>query len=174
MVKKLSGKAGMTLLEMMVALLILVLLVSGMGTGMTAGLRVYEESAQTTSRTMLAADINSRLTDMLRYAEVRKTNSENAQDPAEVITNLEFGLLDAYFTDKSDGILKVCFWADKGVARESRNVISAGAYNGMKMDSFELLYNEKGYFTISYHLLFNGDTKSVENKFEAVVRVMNY
>ena len=184
MIKKLSSKAGMSLLEVMLALLILVMLVLGMGTGLSAGVRVYERAALTTSRTMLASDINSKLTDMLRYAEVKKTDEEY---PEYVITNLEYGLLDAYFQINAEGVLEVLFWSEKGAkTRAPKPVISSGAYGNLRMVNSEgavvpCAYNPDGYFEITYHLVSEGEIysdgasmgKSEDNKFEAVVRVIN-
>lgn len=170
MIKKLTGKAGMSLIEMMASLLILVLLVVGMNAGMTAGLRVYQESKVAADRTMLASNINTRLTDILRYAEVKEANGQ------DLITNLEYGLWDVTFDEDEDGKVQVCFWDKTGRQLAKRTpLINSGNYSGFAVSDLNVAYetdDKGGYFAISYKLINTGDNSS-SDLIEAIVRVMN-
>jgi len=188
MIKKLTSKAGMTLIEMMASLLIMVLLVAGMNTGMTAGLRVYEDATLETTRTMLASNINTKLTDILRYADVKDYSGANQQD--FVITNLEYGLLDVNFqclqseSENDEGILQIYFWDRNGKQMvQKKKLISKDAYENLKIQDFQMEYNQDtrgGYFTFEYSLLTDAEIsgeataeEAANRKFEAVVRIMN-
>ena len=167
MIKKLTGKAGMSLMEMMASLLILVLLVVGMNTGMTAGLRVYQNSKNVTDRAMLTSSINTKLTDILRYTEVRTVNNKT------LYTNLEYGLWDVTF-EAVEGKIQINFW-DKTGKKLVKNtpLINSDTYSIFKVkDDFVVSYNEDGYFDISYTLLNTGNNSSSQ-LIQAVVRVIN-
>ena len=183
MIKKLAGKTGMSLMEMMASLLILVLLIVGMNTGMTAGLRVYETSKITTERSMLASSINTKLTDILRYAEVRKVNDKT------LYTNLEYGLWDvtfevpqkndSRFSANEEGKVQICFWDKTGNNLvKATPLINSSSYSNFKVTDFICHPPGKNpvtntqYCHISYKLLNTGDN-STSDLIEAVVRIMN-
>ena len=175
MLKKLKSKAGMTLMEMMVSLLVMVLLVLAMGTGMNAGVRVYNDASFEAHSATLAANINTALTDILRYAQDVKTPEGGA--PSFVFTNLEYGLRDAYF-NCNDGIVQIAFWAAPSPTGTSTSItpkalVNSGSYNGLKVTNFTVqppVKDSRGiYFEISYKIESpDGKTKDAE----AVVRLM--
>ncbi len=83
--KKLQSKAGMTLIEILAALLILVFLVLGMGVGMDAGSRIYREAVFQSESASLAGILNTSLGDILRYSSevkiwVDEVNGEDQKD----------------------------------------------------------------------------------------------
>lgn len=177
MLHKLKSKAGMTLMEMMVSLLIMVLLVLAMGTGMNAGVRVYNDANFESNSASLAANINTALTDMLRYAQDVKTpTGEGAPD--FVFTNLEYGLRDAYVECDENGILKIYFWAESAggttpTVPEPKALVNSGSYNKLTVkDDFTITPYEdtRGrYFLIDYTITSpDGKTRDTE----AVVRLM--
>ena len=175
MIKKLAGKAGMSLMEMIASLLILVLLVVGMNTGLSAGLRVYETSKVTTERSMLASSINTKLTDILRYAEVRTV------DGKQLLTNLEYGLWDVTF-EEEEGKIQICFHDKTGKPlKKTTPLINSSSYDDskgvpiFKVTNFDIQYIKDangGYFDIRYKLLNTGDNSS-SDFIQAAVRVMN-
>ena len=172
MIKKLTGKAGMSLMEMMASLLILVLLVVGMNTGMTAGLRVYQNSKNVTERAMLTSSINTKLTDILRYTEVRTVNNKT------LYTNLEYGLWDVTF-EAVEGKIQICFHDKNGNRlKKTTPLINYDDDSNFKVTNFELKYVDKnevfngGYCQIHYNLQNTGDGSS-SDLIEAVVRVLN-
>lgn len=189
MLKKLHSKAGMTLMEMMVSLLIMVLLVLAMGTGMNAGVRVYNDANFESHSASLAANINTALTDMLRYAQdVRDPETAEGATPVSdfVFTNLEYGLRDAYFS-VADGVIKII--SEKN-GFQPKALVNSGSYNKLIVDaaSFSVTYypegvaasittldgtavtSDGGFFYVKYQIV------SPDNKIrdaEAVVRLMS-
>ena len=149
------------------SMLILVLLVVGMNTGMSAGLRVYETSKVTTERSMLASSINTKLTDILRYAEVRTV------DGKQLLTNLEYGLWDVTFEEEA-GKIQIYFYDKTGSSIAKKTpLINSDSYSDFKVsETFNVSYNPNGYFDISYTLEHTGNP-SYSDAIEAVVRVMN-
>lgn len=174
MVKKLTGKAGMTLVEMLASVLILVMLVVGMNAGMNAGLRVYRDSKAVTERSMLSSGINTKLTDILRYAQVKTVTVDGEEE--HLITNLEYGLWDVTFEEDEDGIVQVCFRDKTGKPTGKETpLINTGNYSGFAVQdlSVEPETDDKGtYFTIRYTLVNTVDDSSTD-EIHAVVRVMN-
>ena len=148
MLKKLKNKAGMTLMEMMASLLIMVLLILAMRTGMNTGVQVYNDAAFESHSATLAANINTALTDILRYAQDVKDPTppqfppNAAQDYEFVFTNLEYGLRDAYFT-VSDGILQI---RSENNGFQPKALVNSGSYDKLtiKDDSFSVTYYPEG------------------------------
>ena len=65
---KLRSRRGMTLTEVLMALLILSLVTVGMAAGIGASLRVYRQATETSDAQMLASTLSTALMDELRYA----------------------------------------------------------------------------------------------------------
>lgn len=127
MIKKLSGKSGMTLMEMMVSIAIVALLAVGMNTGMMAGMRVFTEASADSRLSALASNINTALTDILRYADVKEVEEAGAKK--HVMTNLEYGLRDAYIEKDTNGILQIYFWTKRGtLPNKTRALVNSGYY----------------------------------------------
>lgn len=139
MLKKLHSKAGMTLMEMMVSLLIMVLLVLAMGTGMNAGVRVYNDANFESNSASLAANINTALTDMLRYAQ-DLPKPEPGEGPIPIstftFTNLEYGLRDASFTT-TNGIIQIISQTN---GFSPKALVNSGSYNKLEVDGFSVTY----------------------------------
>lgn len=169
MIKKLKSKVGMSLMEVMVALLVMVLLVVGMGTGMDAGMRVYGDATFEANGATLAGYLNTALTDVLRYAQDIKTDGGKI-----TFTNLELGLRNAYIEPNESGILYINS-ADTG-GFQPKALVNTGAYTKLviKEDSFDLSYHEDsrgGYFLAEF-VIASADGKEREPT-QVVVRLMN-
>lgn len=65
---KLRSRQGMTLTEVLVALLILSLVTVGVAAGVGASVRVYRQAAEASDAQMLASTLSAALMDELRYA----------------------------------------------------------------------------------------------------------
>lgn len=187
MLKKLHSKAGMTLMEMMVSLLIMVLLVLAMGTGMNAGVRVYNDANFESNSASLAANINTALTDMLRYAQdIHEPETAEGATPVSsfVFTNLEYGLRDAYLS-ASDGVVKII--SEKS-GFQTKALVNSGSYNKLVIKDFSVTYYPEdatgtlatlegsttitrgGFFYVKYQIESpDGKTRDAE----AVVRLMS-
>lgn len=173
MIKKLKSKAGMSLMEVMVALLIMVLLVVGMGTGMDAGMRVYGDATFEANGATLAGYLNTALTDVLRYAQDIQSPAASG-DPC-TFTNLELGLRNAYIEPNENGILYIKS-ADGEDGFDPKALVSSGAYAKLiiKSGSFTLDYHEDtrgGYFLAEF-VIASTDGKEREPT-KVVVRLMN-
>lgn len=194
MMKKLKTKAGMSLMEVMVALLIMVLLVVGMGTGMDAGMRVYADAHFESSSASLAGTLNTALTDVLRYANVVREPNEGETFPAgvtHVFSNYEYGLSDVYLaipsTGDRKGVLQVVNLSDNN----GTPVVNPGLYPNLQIISFSITYypegepgtlttldaettvnvSRGGFFYIKYKIANKDGTKTRDA--ETVVRLMN-
>lgn len=168
MIQKLKSKAGMTLMEVMVSLLIMVLLVVGMGTGMDAGMRVYADAHFESSSASLAGYINTSLTDMLRYAK----DIDSTGTPL-TFTNLEYGLRNAYLAPDTNGILYV---QSKDGGFNPSALVNSGAYSGLNIQAgtFSLTFQPDtrgGYFLAKYTIESADGSKTRDA--ETVVRLMN-
>ena len=171
MIKKLKNQAGMSLMEVMVALLIMVLLVVGMGTGMDAGMRVYSDATFEANGATLAGYLNTALTDVLRYTQDIKSPAASG-DPC-TFTNLELGLRNAYIKPNENGILYI-YSTDNGFTPKA--LVNTGAYTGLKIkdSSFKLTYADDtrgGYFLAEF-IIASADGKEREPT-QVVVRIMN-
>ncbi len=161
-------KKGFTLLETMVALLVVVFLVVGMEVGMNAALRVYREASFVSDSAMLSDILNCTVSDLLRYAKNIKTpklGEENVDESGSyfvnfcdfeqvpfLFTNLEYGSVaqDAYlYLSEADGILQIKnLYTDTG-----EDLINRGAYAGLTIAAFDVEYvkgNRGAYFMVRY------------------------
>ena len=138
MIRKLKSKAGLTLMEMMAALLVMVLLVMGMGTGMDAGMRVYEESKFETDSAALADILNTSISDLLRYAEDIKLSTATPDGIDFVFTNAEFGVLDGYFIMSENATIQLRNLKDE--QETAIELVNLGAYPKLKIEDFKVSY----------------------------------
>jgi hypothetical protein len=129
---------------------------------------------------MLASSINTKLTDILRYAEVRKVNGKT------LYTNLEYGLWDVTFEvlpkndprfkENKGGKVQICFYDKNGAPLEKTiPLINSDSYSDFKITSFNCDPKEDtngGYFQITYTIQHTGN-EAYSNSIEAVVRIMN-
>lgn len=198
--KKLKSKAGMTLMEIMVSLLIMTLLVVGMGTGMTTGMRVYNDAAFEAESASLAGILNTALGDVLRYAEVQTIGDpiENGGNITQsfVFTNLEYGVRDVYFVTSASEEGGQAFLKLKSSSGAETDLINTGAYPDLSIQDFSIQYcppaspgtsvtytltfgdgtsistTEGGFFHISYDVVSLSDTDKTHHA-ETIVRLMN-
>lgn len=66
--KKLRTRRGVTLSEMLVAMAVLGLVTAAIATGMTAGVRIYQESTDLSQTQVLLSTLTQSVSDELRYA----------------------------------------------------------------------------------------------------------
>ena len=185
MISKITGKAGTTLIEMLVSLLVLVMLTAGINTVMAAGSRVYHVTASHTKISILASNINTTLTDILRYSDIKMVESAETD---YVITNLEYGIRDAYLGCDESGFLKIYFWADSGSSKEAKPLVNSGYYFAESSgaasgnppdfaikDDFQIIpqTDARGtYFEIKYTIVNTVDS-SQYRQIDTVVRLAN-
>ena len=180
--RKLSGNKGMTLVEMLAAVLIIALLAAGMSAGMTSGMGVYASAAFQSGSSSLAANINTTLSDILRYS-TRYTPLDVENGPAFLITNLEYGMENCYiecppYDEETDrgGIIQVCYWRENQAdARAPKALVNSGSYGNLRITDFTLKpvpANQAEYFEISYRIV-STDDPHASRDVKTIVRMIN-
>lgn len=193
--KKLKSTAGITFVELLVSLLILVFLVLGIGVGMDTGMRLQQESTFESDSASLAGILNTTLGDVLRHSEdIRANNGSNLQDsegntlPARygfVFTSYDYGVRDAYFDlPMVEGASKPGVLLMRNLRNGSvTELINSGAYPNLVITDFDLTYvapgtnsegdpGRGGYFNVRYIIQSNEDEELVR-EVESVIRLMN-
>lgn len=190
------NNGGFTLIEMLCALLILVLLVIGMGTGMDAGLRIYRDATFEAESATLQGIVNTSLDDILRYSiNVREvtpaeklehgsdTGIPDAADSSKsyVFTSIDYGIQDAYFY-----IPPHASGGNKGPVRMKNlrnakevDLVNTGAYPDLVVSDFAISFSPRvapgiqgGYFEISYTIASENDSSKTRSV-QMIVRLMN-
>jgi len=115
---KLRARRGMTLTEVITAVLILSLVAAGMAAGVSASLRIYRQSVTLSDAQTLTSTLSIALMDELRYAQ----NPHSENDTA-VFTSSTFG------ENVSVGN------ANGHVTINGMELIGSGAYNGLTADA---------------------------------------
>lgn len=160
---KLKNNSGMTLIEMLCVLLILVVLIMGMGSTMDAGTRIYQEAIFESDSATLAGILNTAMGDILRYSRDIKDNEGTADRPQDgfvtsdgsylspnqvgfVFSNWEYGILDAYFhtpvyaDGTSKGVLQMLNLRNSDVVE----LVNTGAYPDLVITNLVVTYVEEG------------------------------
>ena len=145
--KKLRNQRGLTLMEALVAIIILVMLVVAIGTSMNSAISIYGESRFESNSASLADIINTSINDMLRYADnITAITLGRGEDTTHTytFTNFEYGLQDVYFyipaeTNESElkGILslKTPLKGDNTDAFITP-VVNSGVYSDMEIEQW--------------------------------------
>lgn len=189
--RKLKNNAGFSLIELLCALLILVLLVMGIGTGMDAGMKIYADATFEAESASLAGILNTSLGDILRYSQNIRINNDKLEDSSGafivkedvgfVFTNIEYGIQDAYFYtpvmegNVSMGVLQMKNLRNSNVVE----LVNTGAYPDLVISNFKIVFHDQseagvggGYFTVTYNIFSESDTAK-KRDVEMIVRLMN-
>jgi len=155
MKKKLASRAGLTLVELLVSILLLALIGVGMSAGMTAAIRTYDRSVFSSETLMLQDTINTTLSDYLRYA-VGVTGA----DGSVTVTSGQYGT-GTFVTGRGNAS---AFTQGDGYLYFSANgknslVVNSGAYTTLSVTDFSIAYTAAtGVFHVSYELQSTGKT----------------
>lgn len=196
--KKLRNKKGVTLLEMLAVIGILVILVVGMGSTMDAGADIYQEAIFESDSATLAGILNTAMGDILRYSRDVRINEGSLDNPEMgfvtsdgtfllpqtvgfVFSNWEYGVLDAYFytpiheDGTSKGVLQMRNLRNANVVE----LVNTGAYPDLVISNLKVIYTPAdteglrgGYFKISY-TIYSEKNSDFQREVETVVRLMN-
>ena len=133
--KKISGEAGLTVVEMLAATLILILLALMLNTGLQMALRTYQTIIAQNEVELLLSSAVDALADDLRYARDVKEASATTISDFTAITNFTY-TSDSFGSGtllgvKDGQILAVKLKAD-GNVENSYRVLSTGAYGKVK------------------------------------------
>ncbi len=192
--KRLKTKKGMTLVEMLVTLLILVFLIVGIGTCMSSAIRIYDEATFEADSATLAGIVNNTLSDILRFSTVRNDGTyidyegTKRNDLTYVFTSTDYSIAEAYFIiseneDRTNGVIQLGSLRNSNV----RELINTGAYPNLMIDkaTFHIDYVSDGehaesgtelrggYFKISYDIYSTLKPDTFNKHIDHIVRVMN-
>ena len=153
--KKLEGKAGFTLVEMLAAAMILILLAVMLGTGLQMAMRNYRTVIAKSELELLVSTAVDALADDLRFAWKVKTKNGTEE-------------LDAYDSDSYGAETRLVLEDDQIIAKSSDNpdgyrVLSTGAYGKnesyrkYKITELDISYKD-GAFSISLAAATEDDT----------------
>lgn len=148
--RKLNSRKGFSLLESMAALMIVSILTVGIVTCTNAASRIYYKSLFVSEGDILAATIDTALSDLLRFSSeitVKKKGDEIS------FTNANYSIIQGHLFLK-DGWLyinqtdtKLDFAEDAPVAV----LLNNGTYSSMEISSFTLKYQD-GVFSGTYEI----------------------
>ena len=120
---KLRSRRGMTLTEVLVALLILSLVTVGVAAGVGASVRVYRQATEASDAHMLASTLSTALMDELRYArDIQADGSFTSDTFGEGVS---VGLNDGYVEIGNEKLLSEAAYAGLRV-KDSITVTYAG------------------------------------------------
>lgn len=146
--RKLSKQKGFSLFESVVALLVIALLTVGVSTGVKAASSIYQKSLFHSEGEVLAATVDTALSDVLRFS-----TSIKEEDGIIKFTNSNYSVTDGHLFLK-DGWLYLNLTDEKADTASDAPLsalLSGGIYSSMKIDSFTLDYNE-GVYSGSYEI----------------------
>lgn len=159
MMKKLN-KSGLTLMETLVALLILVMLVLAMDYCTNSAMGVFKEATFTADSATLSGILNTSLADVLRYSE-----EVEATEDRVTFTNYDYGVRGVYLNISGDVIRMTSPEDDL-----SRFLVNTGAYPNLKVLDFSVNYNaDKDFYKIGYTIQ-NSEDANLSRHVDYVVR----
>lgn len=159
--EKLRSQRGMTLTEVLVALIILSLVTVGIATGVGASLRVYRQATEASDAQMLASTLSTALMDELRYAR----DISGTTDPT--FTSGTFGE-NVFFDVDNDGYVVV-----KTVGNDSEppKLLSSAVYAKLQIRTAKVTYNS-GVFQVALTIRSGTEDRDVRTESFAV-RALN-
>lgn len=158
-IKKCLNKGGFSLFESMVALLIISILTIGITTAVNAAASIYKKSLFVSEGEVLAATIDTALSDVLRFS-----SSVSEEDGKIQITNENYSVVKGHFVLKK-GWLYLNLTDEKADSADDAPLvalINGGTYTSMKIDSFTLNYKD-GVFSGSYVIQSKDDSNLRKN-----------
>lgn len=190
--EKLKSKEGFSLIEMVVALLILVMIIVSMDTVMDSSLRVYNDATFEADSASMAGIVNTNIGDILRYADYIKTNEDGVFVGADggqltniefVFTSYDYGVQDAYFyltpdeNNGASGALQMRSLKNAGTV----DLVNTGAYPNLAITDFHVVFTPvkdgagnitTGYFEVTYKIFDVNNPDKIKDE-SCVVRLMN-
>ncbi|WP_304509183.1 type II secretion system protein [Anaerotignum sp.] len=166
--KKLINQRGFSLFESMVALLIIALLTVGISTGVKAAAGIYKRSLFVSEGDVLAATLDTALSDVLRYS-----SSISEEDGTVQFTNTNYSMVNGHLVLK-DGWLYLNLTdeeADDASDPSLTLLLSGGIYSSMEIESFTLNYSD-GVFSGNYVIQSKEDA-ALEKSYDFYFRTLS-
>jgi Tfp pilus assembly protein PilV len=167
-IKKCLNIGGFSLFESMVALLIISILTIGITTAVNAAASIYKKSLFVSEGEVLAATIDTALSDVLRFS-----SSVSEEDGKIQITNENYSVVKGHFVLKK-GWLYLNLTDEKADGADDAPLvalINGGTYTSMKIDSFTLNYKD-GVFSGSY-VIQSKDDSNLRKKYTFIFRTLS-
>ena len=155
------GRAGMTLVETLTAVLIVALLTAVIAAGVTASLRIRAQSTFASESRTVSDTVDSALSDVLRYAVDVETDGGGA---VTAYTSAGYGVTDGRLCVGTGDEDRGMIYLNRGGAPGDVLLLSKPSYSGLRVvadtddpdagggsDSFDLRYSG-GVFSGSYRL----------------------
>lgn len=172
-------KAGFTLVETLVSILILVIMVVATTTCMSTAIRIYRDATFLSNGSALESMLRSTMDDMLSYAQgVTGLLGAGDQDGDFQFTNMDYYAQDVYLrlnTQKQNGSPIQLISVASG---EARDLLNTGAYPSLTIQKSDdtvpwVSYNEaEQYFSYRFTIVSQQDP-SMQRKVEGVVYLLN-
>ncbi len=166
--KKLWSKCGFSLFESIVALLIISLLTIGITTAVNAAADIYKKSLFVSEGEVLAATVDTALSDVLRFS-----SAINKEDGVIQFTNANYSVNNGHFV-LNDGWLYLNLTNEKADDAEDAPLVAllnGGIYTSMRIDSFTLNY-DKGVFSGNYVIQSKKDS-ALEKSYDFYFRTLS-
>ena len=166
--KKLKQRAGFTLIETMMALMILVLMVVGMQALISSSVRIYSDAIFESDSASLSGILNTTMGDVLRYSE---EVTANPADGSYRFTNYSYGVKDGYFfIDDTDNKGTVQLKNDHN--SNIKELVTTGSYPHLEISEFQIVPESENCFRIEYKILDKENSRHSRDV-KYAVRVLN-
>lgn len=166
--KKFCSQKGFSLFESIVALLIISLLTIGIATAVNAASSIYKKSLFVSEGEVLAATVDTALSDVLRFS-----SAVNEEDGVIQFTNANYSVNNGHFV-LNDGWLYLNLTNEKADDAEDAPLVAllnGGIYSSMKMKFFTLSYHD-GVFSGNYIIQSKKDS-ALEKRYDFYFRTLS-
>lgn len=147
--KKLRSQSGFSLFESILALLIVVILTTGITVGVNAAQTIYQRSVFYSECQVLAATLDTALSDVLRFS-----SDVVEEDGVVKFTNANYSVVKGHITRK-DGWLYLNLSDEKADTEEDAPLtllLNGGVYSSMELTQFTMHYADS-VFSGSYEIV---------------------
>lgn len=151
--KKLRNNSGMTLTELLMAILIVSISTALVGVGIRLAVNSYKACMEASQAQMLCSTLTADISDKLRFSgTVKETNGK-----IDEIFIQELGKV-AVFDINRDGILEL----------DGRPIINSGAYpRGLKLKGFSIKFNSTtNIFTVKFDVVNDKNKTVISQEFQ--------
>ncbi|MEG1578144.1 MAG: prepilin-type N-terminal cleavage/methylation domain-containing protein [Oscillospiraceae bacterium] len=163
---------GFTVVEMLMAMLILAIVGVGLTTGISSAIGVYHTSVFTSESQLLTGTLDTALADVLRYAKYEKAATEEEGDTTAHFSNTNYRVVNGSLL-ADEGRLKMNPTDGEPTKDTLLNLLSDSAYSTMSLRDLTLKYEDTTHvFSGSYTLVSTRDstlTKTVNFAYRTLV-----
>ncbi len=151
--KKLRNNRGMTLTELLMAILIVSISTSLVGVGIRLAVNSYKACMEVSQAQMLCSTLTADISDKLRFSGSVRETSGNIDE----IFIQELGKV-ANFAVNRDGILTL----------DGRPIINSGAYpRGLKLSDFSIKFDsDTNIFTVKFNVINDQSNTVISQEFQ--------